>query len=85
MRRLILAFAVLTYMPNSCLAWGELGHRVVADIASRNLTKQAAADVQNLLGGDIGKMIELAPWADTIIEDRPETYPWHMVQIPPAV
>ena len=65
------------------LAWGVEGHEVVAALASRHLTPQAAAQVRTLLGGDpAATMIAEADWADEIRDRRPETARWHYVNIP---
>ena len=82
MRRLLVTFILLVCTPNFGMAWGELGHQVVADIAVRNLSRQAAVEVNELLGGTLQAMVQVSGWADTIIGDRPATYPWHVVQIP---
>jgi hypothetical protein len=73
-------------MPSFALAWGESGHRTVAEIAAPHLTKKAAAEVRVLLGGGPHAMAEVANWADAIRDsgDRWEqTYYWHVVEIPP--
>ena len=63
------------------LAWGPEGHDVVAALAAANLTPAARTQVSALLGGN--NMIVLdANWADEIRADRPQTAPWHYVNIP---
>jgi hypothetical protein len=84
--RLLFALALLVCMPSSALAWGESGHRTVAEIAARHLTKKAAAEVRGLLGEGPHAMAEAANWADAIRDsgERWEhTYYWHVVEIPP--
>jgi hypothetical protein len=83
MRRILAAVLLLSCTPSFGLAWGELGHRTVAEIAARYLTEQVAAEVQDLLGGGPHAMAEMSVWADAIRDDRPETYYWHVVEIPP--
>jgi hypothetical protein len=84
MLRALAAATFLICTPSFGLAWGELGHRTVAEIAARYLTEQTAAEVQDLLGGGPNAMAEVSAWADEIRnEDRPETYYWHVVEIPP--
>lgn len=63
-------------------AWGREGHRIVALIAADRLTPAARAQVADLLGGDAhGEMEAVATWADEIREERPQTGPWHYVDI----
>ena len=84
MRRSLAALIFLICTPGLGLAWGESGHRTVAEIAARYLSEQTAAEVQNLLGGGPHAMADVSVWADEIRNDeRPETYYWHVVEIPP--
>ncbi len=60
-------------------AWGPEGHAVVADVADAHLTPKAKAAVKKLLGHS--SMAGVSSWADTIRQQRPETYNWHFVDI----
>lgn len=44
------AFATALVFPGQALAWGDAGHRTVCEIAWRNLTPTAQAEVRRLLG-----------------------------------
>jgi hypothetical protein len=83
MRRLLLGLFLTICVPSLALAWGGLGHRTVAEIAARYLSKKADAQVQDLLGGGptAAAMVDIAIWADENV--RPDSYPWHTVDIPP--
>ena len=83
MRRLLFGSIILICVPQLALAWGGLGHRTVAEIAARFLSEQANVEVGELLGGGsaAAAMVDVAIWADENV--RPETYPWHTVDIPP--
>jgi hypothetical protein len=85
MRRLVAGVIFLICAPSYVLAWGEAGHRTVAEIAARYLSKQAATEVNGLLGEGPHVMVDVANWADAI-RDRgerwEETYYWHVVEIP---
>jgi hypothetical protein len=73
-----LAWAVV---PARALAWGSEGHLIIAALAQKHLTPQAAASVRDLLGGR--QLADVALWADDIkASARPETRPWHYVLIP---
>lgn len=62
-------------------AWGQDGHSIVSEIAQRRLDKTARDRVDQLLGH--GSLASVASWADDVkFLDRPETKPWHFVNIP---
>ena len=82
MRRLLFLLVMLSAVPVPALAWGPRGHEVVAQIAAMNLTPKARAAVAGLLGGEAEAMMAIhANWADEIREARPQTAPWHYVNI----
>lgn len=86
MKRTILALIILILglSPLSLLAWGPTGHRVIAEIAQRNLKKKANKQVSKLL--DNYPMAYWSVWADNIKSDTTDrwkhTYIWHYVNIP---
>lgn len=82
------ALAVLFALSGTSPAfgWGAAGHRIVADIAERYLDPEAARQVRELLALDHSTTLaEVATWADQIKDQRPETKPWHYVDIPIGV
>jgi S1/P1 Nuclease len=83
MRRFFHALVLATCTPTLAFAWGEIGHRAVAEIAARHLSDSAQVGVADLLGPGPNALAGVAVWADHIIGERPETAPWHMVEIPP--
>lgn len=62
-------------------AWGEDGHSIIAEIAQRRLSPEAAATVNRLLGPGVS-LASIASWADDVRSERPQTYNWHFVDIP---
>ncbi len=81
--RVALVVAALLGGVSPVLAWGPEGHRIVAHIAGSELTSKARAGVAALLGGDAtAEMMRVSTWADEIRHDRPDTAPWHYVNIP---
>ena len=78
-----LAFALATFLVPNAFAFGEEGHSIVAEIAQRRLSPQAAAEVAHLLGPG-RSLASVSSWADDVREERPETYRWHFVNIPLA-
>jgi len=80
--RITLAAIVLTAFMSPCAwAWGVEGHRLVAELAERQLNPKAAAEVQRLLAAEPGAtMGSVASWAD---EHRTHLDgPWHYVNLP---
>lgn len=73
-------FPLLLFFPSALYAWGEAGHRIVADVADRHLDDRTREGIRELIG-------EVSPasvsdWADRIRGERPETARWHFVNIP---
>ena len=69
--------------PTRAFAWGVEGHEIVAHIAAHELTGQARSQVEALLGGDAETaIVQVSTWADEIRRSRPNTAPWHFVDIP---
>jgi hypothetical protein len=66
-------------------AWGEEGHAIVAEIAQRRLSPQAAAMVETLLGPG-HSLASIASWADDFRAnggaEGKKTASWHFVNIP---
>jgi hypothetical protein len=69
--------------PSCALAWGAEGHRITALIAADELTPAARAQVQTLLNSSDARsaMEDASTWPDEIKWHRPETRPWHYVDI----
>lgn len=73
---------LLLLTPHSLRAWGREGHRTIALIAQKNLSRKAEAQVKELLGDKT--MADVASWADEV-RNQPEykgTGPWHFVNLP---
>lgn len=64
-------------------AWGRLAHRASARIAEARLTPTTRAAVRDLL--EPGESLaDASLWADEVRRNRPETGPWHYVNVPLA-
>src|SRR5262245_5477236 len=75
------ALAGLTVAPRPALAWGRMGHRAAARLAESRLTPAARAAVKDLL--EPGESLaDASTWADEVRPDRPESAPWHYVNVP---
>ena len=60
-------------------AWGNFGHQVVGELASRHLCPKTSRAVADLLGSE--SLADAATWADEV-RSQPEfkyTKPWHFV------
>ena len=81
---LIVVAALLLSQWARVLAWGAIGHHVVARIAWAHLTPAARDRVNDLLradGGGLDAFVRASTWADEVRDARPETYNWHFVNI----
>jgi hypothetical protein len=68
--------------PGLCWGWGDIGHFAIAEIAVTRLSQTARAEIEKLLPGGLKEFVDIATWADDVIEEWPESYPWHSVDIP---
>jgi len=75
------AFALMLVVASNALGWGQEGHRVVATIAESHLTMKTRERVRQILGLKVS-LAEVSTWADEIRSSRPETAPWHYIDIP---
>ncbi len=85
-RRGLLATLLL---PALALAWGPTGHRIIGELAQRQLNPQAAAAVADLLRDEPEPSLAgVANWADGLRQTDPElgrrTSRWHFVDVAPG-
>jgi hypothetical protein len=79
---LLVSLTVLA-TPIRVRAWGYEAHRVIAEIAEQFLAPEIAHEVRELLTiENVTTLAEVSTWADEIRLQRPETGPWHYVNIP---
>lgn len=69
MKRYLFAihFAVLMLLPAELLAWGQEGHRIIAEVAYHYLSSGAMKKIDKVLGKH--GMVYVANWADEIKSD----------------
>lgn len=81
--RLLAAITPLLLLlpPSQSWAWGNEGHRIIADIAWDHLNDATLARLRPFLGDN--DLASIATWADDVRGRRPETGAWHYVDIPP--
>jgi hypothetical protein len=79
--RLLAAFVsfLLLFPSPMAWAWGNEGHRIIADIAWDHLDPAAQARLRPFLGDY--NLASISVWPDDIRKDRPVTAPWHYVDI----
>jgi hypothetical protein len=84
MNRLLLSLLLSLCLCPVALAWSDLGHRLVGELAERRLSPQAREQVHTLLAGEAEPTLAgVASWADEI-RDQPQwrqTSPLHYVNI----
>ena len=82
-----LCLLLLTLAPLSALAWGQLGHRIVGELAERQLHPAAQAEVGRLLVGEPEPTLAgVSYWADDLRHADPDmarrTSRWHYINFP---
>ena len=80
-----LFFVALTTAPMA-LAWGPVGHRMVAELAAAQLSPDARKQVERLLQGEADPTLAgIANWADNLRENDPDlgkrSARWHFVNL----
>jgi hypothetical protein len=82
----ILVLSLLLIFPASnhshSQKWGKTGHRIVGNIATDYLSKQAQKEIQEVLGHE--SLAITSTWMDNIRSDDQyeHTYDWHWVTLP---
>lgn len=78
--KLLLTLAIFQLSTN-VHAWSTTGHRVVGEIAQRNLSKNTKAKLKTYIGDET--LADVANWADFIKSDPHWSHanPWHYVTI----
>lgn len=83
MKAFAATLAMVIALSGHALAWGEEGHRIVAEIAEQYLEPTTARQVRELLAiENTTTLAEVSTWADEIRGQRRETARWHYVNIP---
>ena len=65
MRTLVLSAMLAAVFCGEALAWGQEGHSIVAEIAQRRLSPEAARAAEQLLGRG-HSLASIASWADDV-------------------
>jgi S1/P1 Nuclease len=70
MRKLVIACLIQFALLTQAHAWGPEGHSIVAEIAQRRLSPEAAAKVREILGEN-ASLASIASWADELSRASP--------------
>lgn len=80
-KRLFKVFLIVfaSYIPLKAMCWGQLGHRIVAEIADSYLTSRTKAAIKKILGNESIAMA--SNWADFVKSDTAFKYldTWHYI------
>lgn len=86
MKKLLLAFVCFCAF-QYCFAYGPTGHRVVAEIAQRHLSRHAKRELKKLIGDQ--RLAFWANWPDFIKSDTTGQWKsatkWHYVDLPGGI
>ena len=87
-QKVIAAFFIVLMaasMPNPVHAWGQIGHRVVGQIADSYTSTKAKTAIKNILGTESIAMA--STWADFIKSDSTYKYldKWHYINTPKSL
>jgi hypothetical protein len=80
MRKVALVLFATLLLSTSGWGWGSEGHQIIAMIAQDHLDKSTKVMIRSLVGSN--QLYLIATWADEVRPERPETKPWHYVDIP---
>ena len=83
--RKLLVIGLFFYLPQSAMAWGVLGHRIVGQIADSYLNRQAQKEIFKILGTE--SIAIASNWPDFIKSDPAFAYlsPWHYINLKPGL
>jgi hypothetical protein len=75
----LLTLVFASFAVAEAMAWGGFGHRSIAELAERNLTKEAKANIEKYTNGT--PLADYAVWMDLVRKNDPEaahaTRGWH--------
>lgn len=81
--RLLISVCATSFVacPSPTLAWGQLGHSVIAELAQRHLNTGTQTRLKELIGDT--SLAAISNWADDykFTPEGKNTYRWHFVDI----
>jgi hypothetical protein len=82
-KRFLAGLTLFMVVPMISFPWGQIGHRIIGEVAARLLSAKAKAAVASLLGEET--LAQVSNWADFIRQDpeRSGKYAsWHSIYFP---
>lgn len=78
----VIVICLLSYVPLQSFSWGQLGHRVVGEIADSYLKNKTRKEIRKILGNESIAMA--SNWADFIKSESAYKYldNWHYFNLP---
>jgi len=82
MKQLIITAALLFGFSSTALGWGQIGHRVIGEVAENHLSPKAKKAIDEILGHE--SLAVVSTYMDEIRsdDDFDHTHPWHYTTIP---
>lgn len=76
-----LLFILILISPLTSFGWGQIGHRIVGEIAEKSLNKEGLKAVNKILGTQ--SLADVSNWADFIKSDPKwkKAYSWHYTTV----
>ena len=69
MKKITLILSIALALPQMAMAWGYIGHKAIAEIAERNLTPTAKANIERYTQGT--PLHEYSLWMDEVVATPP--------------
>ena len=69
MRKILSLLTLAVVLPQMAMAWGYIGHKAIAEIAERNLTPKAKANIERYTKGT--PLHEYSLWMDEVVSTPP--------------
>lgn len=82
MKTSLLILSLSFFIIPEAFSWGKTGHRIVGEVAQRNLNSRALKGIKELAGTE--DLSKISTWPDEIRSDPKMGYtaPWHYASIP---
>ena len=69
MKKIVILLAIALALPQLAMGWGYVGHKAIAEIAERNLTPKAKANIKRYTKGT--PLHEYSLWMDEVVATPP--------------
>lgn len=82
MNMTIIKFCILILYSSNLFAWGQIGHRVVGEIAESHLSSKANKEIRKILGNE--SLAQASTWPDFIrrrVKELDKFTTWHYINI----